>query len=212
MSPQCYRISNAPLFTGMYLLNCQDLQLSAVWCCDSMCLAVLSRRVSCGPCACVVLYCSVLSIMSRSPVLLNLQHRVVVHVSALSASWIMGCYVPTCHSHVPVVSMVMASTGLKQQWEYQVIPRQILTVSQPTLCPSQGIASSLPVTCIAEHAQAATYTNAHALAKPQAAPCPMSSAAGKRVGRVLAGCSKPEAGDKPCYTTWQEILGFSRYR
>jgi len=25
----------------------------------------------------------------------------------------------------------------------------------------------------------------------------MSSAAGKRVGRVLAGCSKPEAGDKP---------------
>jgi len=25
----------------------------------------------------------------------------------------------------------------------------------------------------------------------------MPSAAGKRVGRVLAGCSKPEAGDKP---------------
>jgi len=35
----------------------------------------------------------------------------------------------------------------------------------------------------------------------------MPSAAGKRVGRVLAGCSKPEAGDKPCYHTWQVILG-----
>jgi len=55
----------------------------------------------------------------------------------------------------------------------------------------------IAVTCIAEHAQAATYTNAHALAKPQAEPCPMPSAAGKRVGRVLAGCSKPEARDKP---------------
>jgi len=28
-------------------------------------------------------------------------------------------------------------------------------------------------------------------------PCPMPSAAGKRVERVLAGCSKPEAEDKP---------------
>jgi len=39
----------------------------------------------------------------------------------------------------------------------------------------------------------------------------MPSAAGKRVGRVLSGCSKPEAGDKPCSTTWQVILGFSQY-
>jgi len=45
----------------------------------------------------------------------------------------------------------------------------------------------IAVTCIAEHAYAATYTNAHALAKPQAEPCQMPSAAGKRVGRVLAG-------------------------
>jgi len=65
----------------------------------------------------------------------------------------------------------------------------------------------IAVTCIAEHAYAATYTNAHALAKPQAGPCPMSSAEGKRVGRVLAGCSKPEAGDKPGLHTWQVILG-----
>jgi len=36
----------------------------------------------------------------------------------------------------------------------------------------------------------------------------MPSAAGKRVGRVLAGCSKPEAGDKPGLHTWQGILGF----
>jgi len=35
----------------------------------------------------------------------------------------------------------------------------------------------------------------------------MPSAAGKRVGRVLAGCSKPEVGDKPCSHTWQVILG-----
>jgi len=35
----------------------------------------------------------------------------------------------------------------------------------------------------------------------------MPSAEGKRVGRVLAGCSKPEAGDKPGLHTWQEILG-----
>jgi len=67
--------------------------------------------------------------------------------------------------------------------------------------PFQGIGSGhrrlIAVTCIAEHASAATYTNAHALAKPQADPCPMPSAAGKRVERVLAGCSKPEAGDKP---------------
>jgi len=35
----------------------------------------------------------------------------------------------------------------------------------------------------------------------------MPSAAGKRAGRVLAGCSKPEAGDKPGYYTWQVILG-----
>jgi len=39
----------------------------------------------------------------------------------------------------------------------------------------------------------------------------MPSAAGKRVGRVLAGCSKPEAGDKPGSLTWQGILGSSRY-
>jgi len=39
----------------------------------------------------------------------------------------------------------------------------------------------------------------------------MPSAAGKRVGRVLAGCSKPEAGDKPGLPTWQGILGASRY-
>jgi len=35
----------------------------------------------------------------------------------------------------------------------------------------------------------------------------MPSAAGKRVGRVLAGRSKPEARDKPGRTTWQVILG-----
>jgi len=35
----------------------------------------------------------------------------------------------------------------------------------------------------------------------------MPSAAGKRVGRVLAGCSKPEAGDKPGLLTWHVILG-----
>jgi len=34
----------------------------------------------------------------------------------------------------------------------------------------------------------------------------MPSAAGKRVGRVLVGCSKPEAGDKPGSYTWQVIL------
>jgi len=39
----------------------------------------------------------------------------------------------------------------------------------------------------------------------------MPSAAGKRVGRVLAGCSKPEARDKPGLHTWQGILGSSRY-
>jgi len=67
--------------------------------------------------------------------------------------------------------------------------------------PSIGIGSGqrqlIAITCIAEHASAATYTTAHALAKPQAEPCTMPSAAGKRVGRVLAGCSKPEARDKP---------------
>jgi len=70
-----------------------------------------------------------------------------------------------------------------------------------TMLLLQGIGSGqrqlIAVTCIAEYAYAATYTNAHALAKPQAEPYPMPSAAGKRVGRVLAGCSKPEAGDKP---------------
>jgi len=44
----------------------------------------------------------------------------------------------------------------------------------------------------------------------------MSSAAGKRVGRVLAGCSKPEARDKPGLLYLSEVLlGFvqsdSRY-
>jgi len=33
----------------------------------------------------------------------------------------------------------------------------------------------------------------------------MPSAAGKRVGRVLAGCSKPEAGDKPGLHRSREI-------
>jgi len=37
----------------------------------------------------------------------------------------------------------------------------------------------------------------------------MPSAAGKRVGRVLAGCSKPEARDKPGLYTCQEILGLA---
>jgi len=35
----------------------------------------------------------------------------------------------------------------------------------------------------------------------------MPSAAGKRVERVLAGCSKPEAGDKPGLLYLAEILG-----
>jgi len=35
----------------------------------------------------------------------------------------------------------------------------------------------------------------------------MPSAAGKRVGRVLAGRSKPEVGDKPGLPYWQGILG-----
>jgi len=35
----------------------------------------------------------------------------------------------------------------------------------------------------------------------------MPSAAGKRVGRVLAGCSKPEAGDKPGLTLAGIALG-----
>jgi len=39
----------------------------------------------------------------------------------------------------------------------------------------------------------------------------MPSAVGKRVGRVLAGCSKPEAGDKPGLYYLARILGFSRY-
>jgi len=39
----------------------------------------------------------------------------------------------------------------------------------------------------------------------------MPSAAGKRVGRVLAGCSKPEAGDKPELHYLARILGSSRY-
>jgi len=38
----------------------------------------------------------------------------------------------------------------------------------------------------------------------------MPSAAGKRVGRVLAGCSKPEAIDKPGLPPGK-ILGSSRY-
>jgi len=38
----------------------------------------------------------------------------------------------------------------------------------------------------------------------------MPSAAGKRVGRVLAGCSKPEAEISHGLHTWQESLGFSR--
>jgi len=79
--------------------------------------------------------------------------------------------------------------------------RSYLTYTTTDSIPLQGIGSGqrqlIAVTCIAEHALAATYTNAHALAKPQAEPCPMPSAAGKRVGRVLAGCPKPKAGDKP---------------
>jgi len=46
------------------------------------------------------------------------------------------------------------------------------TAQQPTLCALLGIGSGhrqlIAVTCIAEHAHAATYTNANALAKPQA--------------------------------------------
>jgi len=38
----------------------------------------------------------------------------------------------------------------------------------------------------------------------------MPSAAGKRVGRVLAGCSKPEAVDKPGLLSGS-ILGSSRH-
>jgi len=37
----------------------------------------------------------------------------------------------------------------------------------------------------------------------------MPSAAGKRVGRVLAGCSKPEAGDKPGRLYLAEILALA---
>jgi len=37
----------------------------------------------------------------------------------------------------------------------------------------------------------------------------MPSAAGKRVVRVLAGCSKPEAGDKPGLTYLARILSIA---
>jgi len=40
-------------------------------------------------------------------------------------------------------------------------------------------------------------------------PCPMPSAAGKRVGRVLAGCSKPEVRDKPGLQYLARILGLA---
>jgi len=59
--------------------------------------------------------------------------------------------------------------------------------------PLQGIGSwhrqLIAVTCIAEHASAATYTNAHALAKPQVGRADAERCR-KASREVLAGCSK----------------------
>jgi len=69
-----------------------------------------------------------------------------------------------------------------------------------------GIASSLPLLVLRSMLKQRRILLQCSSEARSAEPCPMPSAAGKRVGRVLAGCSKPKARDKPGSAHTQNLL------